>query len=78
MQVYDPINQQWVDFRQTESYRRRRKIVRDAWIAVAIPLLLLPPPAMLALALLAGFLSLTFLDENTQFLEELATRYPGP
>ena len=50
--------------RYTESYRRKRRIVRDLWITIGIVMLNVPTGAIPVLALGATFASFMILDET--------------
>lgn len=53
-----------MDHHRQRQVRRRKKHLRDMWIAAGLIMLLLPAGAQLTLALLATFLSFAYLDER--------------
>jgi hypothetical protein len=71
MYLYDEKSDRWINVKNTNEYQQRKRMVRDAWIVVGIAMTLLSTPAMIMLALLATFTSLTFLDEGEYSLEHL-------
>jgi len=50
--------------RQTERYKRKKRLVRDLWLISGVVMLHLPVNMILALALATTFLSFTILDET--------------
>jgi hypothetical protein len=50
--------------RTTQSYKRKKRLVKNLWIGSLLIMIPLPPGAQLALALAATFLGLTILDET--------------
>ena len=71
MQIYDEINNCWVNHRSLPEYQMRKRMVRDAWIWGGILMLLLPVVSVFVTALLGCFLSFMFLDEKPYQLEHL-------
>jgi len=71
MLIYDEKKNNWISLRQTAEYKKRKKIVKDAWIFVGLFLLILPLAAQLSIALFCTFVSFSFLDEGAyQFSNE--------
>ncbi|WP_455365595.1 hypothetical protein [Kaarinaea lacus] len=64
MYVYDKTNNQWIPLRQTAEYKKKKKIVRDAWIVVGLVMIGLPLSFVMALGLVTTFVSFMFLDES--------------
>ncbi len=64
MYIYDQRANKWIRLRATPEYRRRKRMIRDVWIVVGIPMIFMPAGIVLAVALLATFLSFSFLDET--------------
>lgn len=64
MYIYDENTGQWLDLRKTPAYRRKKGLVRDAWILLSVLMLTMPLALVLISALLGAFLSFTFLDET--------------
>ena len=64
MYVYDEKSNEWIRRSQTAEYQRRKRLLRDAWIAVAIIMLALPLAGMIAVALFSTFISFMYLDES--------------
>jgi hypothetical protein len=77
MFVFDKKTGRWVPLRQTAEYKKRKKILRDAWIFICAIMLALPVPAIFILGLLSTFLSFTFLDESTYGFQIHNDDYPG-
>lgn len=71
MKIYDEVNNRWIDIRSLKQYKRKKMVLRDTWIGLGLVMILLPPVAIMPLALLAGFLSLSFLDESQYQLENI-------
>jgi hypothetical protein len=64
MLIFDRNHNRWVSVRDTVQYRKKRKIVRDAWIIVGLIMCTLPLAGVCVIALLSTFLSFSFLDES--------------
>jgi hypothetical protein len=64
MYVYEEANNRWIPLRHTIEYNKKKKLVRDAWIVVAISMAGLPLSIVVVLALATTFLSFMFLDES--------------
>ena len=65
MYIYDSSRNIWVPLRATNQYKKKRKLVRDAWIVLGLIMLGLPAAVVLALSILATFISFAVLDEST-------------
>lgn len=70
MYIYDEKNNTWVALRETQAYKRKRRLARDYWIAALLVMTLLPLGAVIFLTLLMTFLTLTFLDESLYHFNE--------
>lgn len=64
MYVYDEAKNQWIPLRHTAEYKKKKKLVRDAWIIVGLIMMGLPLPFVMALGLATTFVSFMFLDES--------------
>ncbi|HEY5601979.1 MAG TPA: hypothetical protein VIM41_02620 [Gammaproteobacteria bacterium] len=64
MYIYDETKNQWIPRRHTGEYKKKKKLVRDAWIIAGLLMSTLPISFMMGLALLTTFVSLMFLDES--------------
>lgn len=64
MRIYDAKNNCWISLRETAQYKRKKRLVRDAWILVGIFMIGLPLHGIFTLGLLATCLSFSFLDES--------------
>ena len=64
MYIYDETNNRWIPLRQTAEYKKKKKLVRDAWIIVGLLMIGLPLSFVMALGLVTTFVSFMFLDES--------------
>jgi len=64
MYIYDETNNVWISLRHSTQYKKKKKIVRDAWIIVGLVMIGLPLSFVMALGLLTTFMSFMFLDES--------------
>jgi hypothetical protein len=64
MYIYDETNNQWIPLRHTAEYKKKKKLVRDAWIVVGLVMIGLPLSFVMALGLATTFVSFMFLDES--------------
>ncbi|WP_455223339.1 hypothetical protein [Kaarinaea lacus] len=64
MYIYDQKNNVWIPLRHTAEYKKKKKLVRDAWIIVGLIMIGLPLPFVMALGLATTFMSFMFLDES--------------
>lgn len=64
MYIYDESNNQWIPLRNTAEYKKKKKLVRDAWIVAGILMCGLPLSFIMVLALLTTFVSFMLLDES--------------
>jgi hypothetical protein len=69
MHIYDRHKNRWLPLRETVQYRKKKKLVRDAWIVAGIIMCTLPLAGIFVVALLTTFLSFSFLDESSYRLE---------
>lgn len=68
MYIYDEKNNEWISVRHTSQYKKKKRIVRDAWIVSGTFMVLLPPSAVMVFALWMTFMSFTLLDESVYTL----------
>lgn len=71
MQLYDDVNNCWVNHRDLPEYQMRKRKVRDAWIGLGLVMLLMPTGILFVTALLGCFLSFMFLDEKPYELSKV-------
>ena len=64
MYIHDETNNRWIPLRQTAEYKKKKKLVRDAWIIVGLVMIGLPLSFVMALGLVTTFISFMYLDES--------------
>lgn len=64
MQAFDSKTSRWIPLKSTREYKRKKQLLRNAWIIIGLLMWNAPLSAVLVLALLGTFLSFMFLDES--------------